>query len=69
MTRALPWRRDQARFSDLHVNSILPLPTSRADASPPKGWVGVRVRVRVMTLCAGSGWSGQRSCRFLRTYT
>ena len=26
-----------ARFSDLHVNSIMPLPTSRADLEPPKG--------------------------------
>ena len=33
----------------MHVNSILPLPTSRrADLEPPKrlGWVGVRVGVR-----------------------
>ena len=27
----------RARFSDLDVNSILPLPTSRADIEPPKG--------------------------------
>ena len=27
----------RARFSDLRVNSILPLPTSRADREPPKG--------------------------------
>ena len=27
----------RARFSDLRENSILPLPTSRADLDPPKG--------------------------------
>ena len=39
----------KVRFLDLHVKSILlPLPTSRADLEPPKGWVRVvRVRVRI----------------------
>ena len=33
----------------MHVNSILTLPTSRADLEPLEGlgWVGVRVRVRI----------------------
>ena len=38
----------RATFLELHVNSVQPLPTSRADREPPKGlgW-GYRVRVRV----------------------
>ena len=61
----------RARFSDLHLNSILPLPTSRADLDHRQELVwarvgdGVRVRVRVRVL--GLGWSGRRNHRFVRT--
>ena len=62
-----------ARFSDLHVNSTLPLPTSRADLDPPervgvrvRAWVRVRARVRVRS-GVGLVWAAHR--RFVRTGT
>ena len=38
----------RARFSDSYVNSILSLPPSTETSGPPKGWVGVGVRVGVI---------------------
>ena len=52
----------------MHVDSILPQPTSRADREPPKEGLGVGLGIG-LGLSLGSGWSGHRNRRLVRTST